>query len=287
MQALLPNLVPRAHFGNAIAWNSSFQQIAYTAGPATGGLLYFFGAHVVFAAAAVGFATASSAMAAIKVRSEPSKREKVSLATLSAGLTFILSRPIICGSISLDMVAVCVGGVTALLPIFASSLGVDAWGLGTLRSAQAVGALAVAAFLAHRPVTHRAGVTMLSAVAIYGCAIIGFGLSTHVLTSIACLLVVGGIDQVSVYIRQTFVQSDTPDAMRGRVAAVSTIFVGASGSLGEFESGTLAAFVGAVPAVIIGGCGSIACAILWGYLFPQLRKRDALMTEEAEASIAA
>ena len=257
LQALLPNLVPRDHFANAIAWTSSFQQFSNSAGPATGGLLYFFGAKVVFAASAAGFAIASASTAAIKTRPERSKREKMSLATLSAGLRFIGSRPIIFSSISLDMVAVCVGGVTALLPIFANSLGVNAWGLGLLRSAQAIGAFLVAALLAHWPVTRRSGMVLLISVAGYGLATIGFGLSTHVLTSIAFLVLVGGIDQVSAYIRATLVQSDTPDAMRGRVAAVNTIFIGASGSLGEFESGTLASFVGAVPAVVIGGCGAI------------------------------
>jgi len=128
---------------------------------------------------------------------------------------------------------------------------------------------------------------LLISVAGFGLATIGFGLSTHVLTSIACLVVVGGIDQVSAYIRATLVQSDTPDAMRGRVAAVNTIFIGASGSLGDFESGTLAALVGAVPAVVIGGCGAIFFAVLWGYLFPDLRKRDALVTQQPEAGAGA
>lgn len=287
LQALLPNLVPRDHFADAIAWTSSFQQFSNTAGPATGGLLYFFGAKVVFAAAATGFAIASASAAAIKTRPERTKREKMSWSTLSAGLRFIVSRPIIFSSISLDMVAVCIGGVIALLPIFASSLGVDAWGLGLLRSAQAIGALLVAAVLAHWPVTRRAGLMLLVSVAGYGFATICFGLSTHLLASIFCLMLVGGIDQVSAYIRATLVQSDTPDAMRGRVAAVNTIFIGASGSLGDFESGMLASFVGAVPAVVIGGVGSIACAVLWGYFFPDLRKRDVLVTKEAEATGAA
>ena len=287
LQALMPTLVPRDYFANAVAWTSSVQQFSNSAGPATGGLLYFFGAKVVFAVAALGFAIASASTAAIKTRPERSKREKMSLATLTAGMRFIASRPIIFSSISLDMVAVCVGGVTALLPIFANSLGVDAWGLGFLRSAQAIGAFIVAALLAHWPVRRRSGMVLLISVTGYGLATIGFGLSTHVVTSIAFLVLVGGIDQVSAYIRSTFVQSDTPDSMRGRVAAVNTIFIGASGSLGEFESGTLASFVGAVPAVVIGGCGAIFFAVLWGILFPELRRRDALVTEHPETEVSA
>jgi hypothetical protein len=195
-----------------------------------------------------------------------------------AGLSFIRSHKVVLGAIALDLVAVFLGGATALLPVFAQDvLHVGPWGLGLLRSAPAVGALAMAFTLAHRPVTRRAGRRMLEAVALFGIATVGFGLSTSLWLSLACLAVAGAADMVNVYVRQTLVQTETPDAMRGRVAAVNSIFIGASNELGEFESGALAALVGAVSAVVIGGVGTVAVAALWARLFPALRDRDALI----------
>ena len=277
-QALLPLLVPREDFGNAVAWNSSVNQTATISGPALGGVLYLLGPTVVFATVAAAFAAAALLAALIVPRPPERRRERTSWTTLVAGLSFIRAHPVVLGAISLDLVAVFLGGATALLPILAQDiLHVGPVGLGLLRSAPAVGALAMAFTLAHRPVARNAGRRMLQAVALFGLSTIGFGLSTSLYLSLACLALIGAADMVNVYVRQTLVQTETPDAMRGRVAAVNSIFIGASNELGEFESGTLAALLGAVPAVVIGGAATIAVAALWGRMFPQLAARDRLI----------
>jgi Transmembrane secretion effector len=181
------------------------------------------------------------------------------------------------GAISLDLVAVLLGGATALLPVYARDvLQVGPWGLGLLRGMPALGAVAMALLLAYRPLRRHTGRRMFQAVAVFGLATVGFGLSTSLPLSLACLLVLGAADMVSVFIRQTLVQLETPDAMRGRVAAVNAVFIGASNELGEFESGTLAALVGAMPAVVAGGLGTLLVAGLWARWFPALRERDRL-----------
>lgn len=277
-QALLPNLVPTAQFQNAVAWNSSLWQTATIIGPALGGVLYAFGATIVFGAAAVSFALTASLAAAIRHRGASATREKASWSSLVAGIMFIRSRPAILGAISLDLFAVLLGGATALLPIFARDiLMVGPWGLGLLRSMPAAGAVVMALFLAQRPLAHRSGRRMFQAVTVFGIATIGFGLSSNLYLSMACLFVLGAADMVSVFVRQTLVQFDTPDAMRGRVAAVNAVFIGASNELGEFESGVLAALVGAVPAVLLGGLGTLAVVALWSRWFPALRDRDKLV----------
>ena len=277
-QALLPLLVSREDFGNAVAWNSSVNQTATISGPALGGVLYLLGPTVVFATVAAAFAAAALIAALIVPRPPERRRERTSWTTLVAGLSFIRAHPVVLGAISLDLVAVFLGGATALLPIFAQDiLHVGPVGLGLLRSAPAAGALAMAFTLAHRPVARNAGRRMLQAVALFGLSTIGFGLSTSLYLSLACLALIGAADMVNVYVRQTLVQTETPDAMRGRVAAVNSIFIGASNELGEFESGTLAALLGAVPAVVIGGAATIAVAALWGRMFPQLAARDRLI----------
>ena len=277
-QALLPLLVPREDFGNAVAWNSSVNQTATISGPALGGVLYLLGPTVVFATVAAAFAAAALLAALIVPRPPERRRERTSWTTLVAGLPFIRAHPVVLGAICLDLVAVFLGGATALLPIFAQDiLHVGPVGLGLLRSAPAAGALAMAFTLAHRPVARNAGRQMLQAVALFGLPTIGFGLSTSLYLSLACLALIGAADMVNVCVRQTLVQTETPDAMRGRVAAVNSIFIGASNELGEFESGTLAALLGAVPAVVIGGAATIAVAALWGRMFPQLAARDRLI----------
>lgn len=279
-QAMVPNLVPRERFGNAVAWDQTVTQTSAISGPAIGGLLYAIDAGLAFAVAGISAFAAAGLTAAIRARTEKRAREKVTWSTLIAGLTFIRSHPAILGAISLDFLAVLFGGVTALLPIFAQDiLNVGPWGVGLLRSMQAVGALCTASFLAHRPLTSHSGLRLLQAVGVYGLAILGFGLSTDFVLSMACMLVAGAADMVSLFIRQTLVQIDTPDAMRGRVSAVNSLFTGASNSLGEFESGAVAALIGAVPTVIIGGAASILLALLWGRLFPSLRNRDRLIPE--------
>ncbi len=279
-QAIVPSLVPLAEFRSAVAWASSVGQTATIIGPAAGGLLYALGgAELVFGSAMTAFALTAVLFSAIRPRPPaPGGREPASLTTLLAGLKFIRSRPAILGAVSLDLFAVLLGGATALLPIFARDiLQVGPTGLGLLRSAPAVGAVTMALTLAYFPLNRYAGRRMLQAVATFGLATIGFGLSTHLYLSLACLFVLGASDMISVYVRQTLVQIDTPDSMRGRVAAVNTVFIGASNELGEFESGTLAGFVGAVGAVVIGGVGTLGVAATWARLFPALRDRDRLI----------
>jgi MFS family permease len=277
-QALLPNLVPVAQFRNAVAWNSSAWQTATIIGPALGGILYAFGGTVVFATSALAYAATALLAAMIAHRGAAGGREKPSWGSLLAGILFIRSRPAILGAILLDLFAVLLGGATALLPIYARDiLQVGPLGLGLLRSMPAAGAVAMALLLANRPLERHAGRRMLLAVAVFGLATIVFGLSSNLYLSLACLAVLGAADMISVYVRQTLVQLETPDAMRGRVAAVNAVFIGASNELGEFESGVLAAAVGAVPAVVLGGVGTIAVAALWARWFPSLRDRDRLV----------
>ena len=248
-------------------------------GPALGGLINALGAGVVIATAAASFAVAGLLIVLIQTRRAPVAREPVTVASALAGLTFIRSRPVLFGAISLDLFAVLLGGATALLPIYAQDvLHVGPWGLGILRSMQAVGSVCMGLYLAHHALERRAGRRMLWAVAVFGLATIAFGLSTNLVLSMLCLFVVGAADMVSVFVRQTLVQADTPDEMRGRVAAVNTVFIGASNELGEFESGALAAMIGAVPAVVVGGVGTILVAAFWAWAFPALRERDRLIT---------
>jgi len=277
-QAFVPNLVPRSLFGQAIAWSSSVTQVAVIAGPAIGGLLYIAGAYVAFGGAALLFLVAAVAVTLIRLRAEKVPRPKIDWPTLIAGLTFIRGKPVLFGAISLDLFGVLLGGATALLPIYASDiLHIGPAGLGLLRSAPAVGAAMMGLYLAQHPIARHAGKRMFGAVILFGLATIVFGLSTNFFLSLAALVVLGVADMVSVFVRQTLVQADTPDTMRGRVAAVNTVFIGASNQLGEFESGALAAFIGAAPAVALGGVGTIAIALLWTRLFPALLHRDKLV----------
>ena len=275
-QALVPNLVPPEQLGNAIAWNSTVWQIATIAGPALGGLLYYLGAAVAFGAAAFCFLVCCILFGLMQSRPQAVPSD-VTWTTLLAGLRFIRSRPAIFGAISLDLFAVLLGGATALLPVYARDiLEVGPGGLGLLRSMPAVGALVVALWLAQRPLRSRSGLRMFQGVALFGVATIGFGLSTNVVVSCLCLFVLGAADMISVFVRSTLVQYDTPDAMRGRVAAVNSVFIGASNELGEFESGAAAAVIGTVPAVVLGGVGTLVICALWMRWFPALRYRDRL-----------
>ena len=278
LQALLPALVTIDLFPRAAALSSSLSQAATIAGPSLGGLLYGVGPAVAFAVTACGFAAAALVMGLARTRTSPPSRGRVTIRTVLGGLTFIWSRPEILGAISLDLFAVLLGGATALLPVYARDiLHAGPFGLGLLRAAPAMGALVVAAVLARRPLRRHEGRWMFAAVLVFGMATIVFGLSRSVWVSVLALAVLGGADVVSVVIRSTLVQLRTPDEMRGRVGSVNLLFIGSSNQLGEFESGMLAAAVGAVPAVVLGGIGTLAVAASAFWAFPALRRLDRIV----------
>jgi len=277
MQALVPGLVPAEFIPRASAWSASANQTASIVGPALGGLLYAAGPTAVYGTAAVLFLAASGFIAAIRVTRLPVPREPVSVASLFAGIAFIKSRPEILGAISLDLFAVLLGGATALLPVYARDiLHTGPTGLGLLRTAPALGALAMSVFLARAPLQHRVGRIMFTSVFIFGVGTIVFALSTSFTLSICALVVLGAADVISVVIRSSLVQIETPDEMRGRVSAVNSMFIGTSNQLGEFESGATASLFGTVPAVLIGGIGTIVVVLLWMRLFPKLARIDSL-----------
>ena len=277
-QALGPLLVPLQVLPRALATNAAGGQAAIIVGPAIGGFLYVAGAQVVYLVCGLLFALAICMMAGIRLQHTPRQHEPVSLKNLFAGIDFIWRRKPVLGAISLDLFAVLLGGAVALLPIFVNEiLHVGAWGLGLLRSAPAAGALLMSVWLAQRPIQRRAGKVMFGAVALYGVATIVFALSTSFALSLAALFFAGASDMVSVVIRQSLVQLDTPNDMRGRVSAVNSIFIGASNQLGEFESGLTASWFGAVPSVLIGGIGTLVVVGTWIKLFPSLVRREKLV----------
>jgi len=282
MQSLLPLLVPREHLPNAVLWSSSCWQMAVVAGPALGGFLYGFGAETVYATGAGLLMVALLTMALIgrgspTLRPGTARTGGASWRDVLGGVHFIRARPVLLGAISMDLFAVLFGGATALLPVYARDiLLVGPWGLGLLRSAPALGAAGCGLWLAHHPPRGRVGRAMLIAVAGFGLATIGFGLSRSFSLSLAALVAMGGCDMVSVYVRQNLVQLSTPDEMRGRVTAVNQVFIGASNELGEFESGITAGWFGTVPAVVLGGVCTLAVVAVWRWRFPQLAAVDKL-----------
>jgi MFS family permease len=277
LQALLPALVPRVLLSRAIATNASAVQTAVIAGPALGGVLYVAGPSAVYAASVVLFLVTGVFVQLIRFREAPPAPGKVTLDSVFAGIRFIRSRPPVLGAISLDLFAVLLGGATALLPIYAKDiLHTGPWGLGLLRSSTAVGALAMALWLMRHPIRHRAGRTMFAAVAVFGVGTIVFGVSRSFALSFVALAVLGAADMISVVVRQSLIQLQTPDEMRGRVAAVNALFIGTSNQLGEFESGVVAAVFGTVASVVIGGAGTLLVVALWMKLFPGLAAIDRL-----------
>jgi len=283
-RAILPQLVPEQHFPNAVAWNASIFQTATILGPAIGGLLYAFahGPSVVYGAA--GLIAVASMLSTLRIRPRTTRRprQQISLTTVLAGLRYIWQQKLILGSISLDLFAVLLGGAVALLPVYAREiLKTGPWGLGLLRSAPGVGAAAMALLLAHRPVRRRAGATMLWCVTGFGVFTILFGISHNLWLSLIALVLVGATDMVSVVIRGILVQVATPDEMRGRVNAVDMIFIGASNELGQFESGLTAHWFGTVPAVVLGGVGTLLVIAIWAWRFPELRQADQLSGSSA------
>ena len=279
-QALTPLLVPAAELSRALAFSSAGLQGAVIAGPALGGLLYVAGPTATYGSCAALFAVASGLCLRIRYEHEPPPHEPLSWHSLLAGLRFVARHKVVLGAVSLDLFAVLLGGATALLPMFAKDiLHVGPLGLGLLRGAPAVGALAMSVLLTRWPVRRRTGRRLLGAVALFGLATLVFGLSTNFVLSMGALVVTGGADMVSVVIRQTLVQLETPDAMRGRVSAVNSLFIGGSNQLGEFESGVTAAWLGPVGSVVLGGVGVLLVAALWPRLFPALSRRDALLPD--------
>jgi len=290
-RSILPQLVPEEHFANAVAWNATTFQAATILGPSLGGILYaaFHGPSAVYAGAMLTAAGALASMFRIKTTAQARKREPISAKTVLAGLSFIWREKLILGAISLDLFAVLLGGAVALLPVYAREiLHTGPWGLGLLRTAPGVGAALTAVALAHRPLRGKAGPTLLWSVAGFGICTILFGVSTSLLLSLASLIFLGAADMVSVIIRATLVQLRTPDEMRGRVMAVDMVFIGTSNELGQFESGLTAHWFGTVPAVLLGGVGTLAVIGLWAWGFPELRRAGRMsemksLTEEAES----
>lgn len=277
LSALLPALLPAELLARALAISSSAMQTATIIGPSVGGLLYVFGAGLPLALGALFFAAAAAMTSLIRVERAPPSREPVTLHSVFSGVLFIRRRPLILGTLSLDLFAVLLGGVTALLPIFARDiLATGPWGLGLLRSAPAVGAIAMSIVLMHLPMHRHVGLKMFAAVIVFGLGTIVFAMSPHLVLSLAALAVMGAADNVSVVIRNALVLLSTPDEMRGRVNAVNSLFIGASNQLGDFESGMVAGLVGAVPAGIIGGVGTVLVALLWMRLFPAVRRAQTL-----------
>lgn len=288
-RSLLPVLVPDEVFPNAVAWNATVFQAATILGPAMGGVLYaaFHGPAGVYATTLCVCLLAGATLMRIQVQPSTRVHQEVTAQTVLAGLHYIWTHKIILGSISLDLFAVLLGGSVALLPVYAREiLHTGPWGLGMLRSAPGVGALVMAVALAYRPLRSRVGKVMLTCVAGFGVFTIIFGISRSMGVSLVALLVVGAADMVSVVVRGTLVQVATPDEVRGRVNAVDMIFIGASNELGEFESGLTAHLFGTVPAVIIGGTGTLAVVALWSWLFPDLRNADQLAAQKQSARTA-
>jgi MFS family permease len=277
MTALGPMLVPRALLPRAIAWNSLAWQSASIAGPAVAGLLIAFSPGLAYVSTFCLYLAAAACLLALRQNTRPDTQPGSRLALVREGLVYVWRQRVVFGAISLDLAAVILGGATALLPAFAKDvLHVGPAGFGILRAGPAMGATVVGLFLAVHPIRRKAGITMFAGVAVFGAATLVFGVSRLMWLSVTALAVLGAADMLSVFVRQTLVQLMTPDAMRGRVAAVSSVFVGASNELGEFESGLAARFLGPVGAAIFGGVGALMVTGVWAWLFPALRKADRL-----------
>ncbi|HEY0329924.1 MAG TPA: MFS transporter [Rhodopseudomonas sp.] len=275
--ALLPAVVPTGMLQRATAVSTGVFQIATIAGPALGGFAYAAAPAAPYAVMATFWIAAALFSGAIALQSEVSVREPPTFAALFAGVGFVRRNPAILGTISLDLFAVLLGGATALLPIYARDiLDTGPWGLGVLRAAPAIGALAMTLVLSRFPINRRVGMRMFQAVIVFGAATMVFAVSRSIVLSLAALTLMGAADTVSVVIRLSLVQLATPDAMRGRVGAVNYLFINASNQLGQFESGVTAALFGAMPAALLGGVGTVLIALLWMRLFPTLRQVERL-----------
>jgi MFS family permease len=289
--ALLPHLVPEEHFVNAVTWGSTVFQVATIAGPSIGGILFTLplarwgaphlgGAAIVYCFMLGALGCFLGLVGSLGVRPGRMEHRATSMDVLLAGFRYVWSNKLLLGSTTLDLFAVLLGGAVALMPIFAEKLlHAGAAGLGALRAAPGVGALAVSVWMSFHPIERRAGIRMFANVAIFGAATLVFGLSRSLALSLAALAILGAADMVSVVIRSSLLQLATPASMRGRVSAVNSLFVGASNELGEYESGLTAHWWGAVRAVVFGGVGSLAITGIWAGLFPELRRADRLSAE--------
>lgn len=287
VQSFGPFLVPRAQFAESVAWNSTANRVAMIVGPALGGLIYLLGAQAAFAACLAQSLLVSASMIAIRTRVPAAEDKGTAFSRAIAGLRYVRRQPIVFGAISLDLFAVTLGSITALLPVYARDvLDVGPGGLGAMRSSLAIGAIAVALLLAALPQRRapHGGKAMFCGVAVFGVAILLFGASTSFWLSIAALAVMGAADMLSVWVRSTIVQLATPDDMRGRVSAVHMLFVGTSNELGDFRAGAVAAWLGALPAVMAGGVCTLLVTALWAHYFPELRRIDRLSEVTTKAS---
>ncbi|MBV9267847.1 MAG: MFS transporter, partial [Acidobacteriaceae bacterium] len=279
-QAILPLLVDARDFPNAVAWSSSLFQTATIFGPVLGGVLYGLTGSpiVVYAASAMAYSTGFVLLRTVRFKSPPQLNPSSGM--VLEGLRYVWQNKLILGAVSLDLFAVLLGGAVALLPVYAREiLHVGATGLGMLRGAPGIGAVVTAIVIAHWPLKRRAGIAMLACVFAFGAFTIAFGVSHSFVLSLAMLVLLGAADMVSVIVRHTMIQLATPDEMRGRVSAVNMVFIGASNEVGQFESGLTAQWFGTVPAVVLGGIGTLIIVIGWSVLFPSLRRVDALESE--------
>ncbi len=281
--AMAPMLVPRRELPRALAWNSLAWQAGSILGPLAAGLLIGVSTASAYGAAAALYAAAAALVALIRTPTRPPRAQGGRLAMIAEGLAYVRSERLVLGAVSLDLFAVLLGGATALLPVFARDvLHAGAQGFGVLRAGPAAGAALAAVVLSRAPLRQRAGLWMFGGVGLFSLATIGFALSRSLALSVVFLALLGAGDMVSVYVRQVLVQIATPEAMRGRVSAISTVFVGGSNELGEFETGLVTRVLGPVAAALAGGLGSLVVTLLWARLFPGLRRADRLLGEEEE-----
>lgn len=279
--SLLPDLVPKSILERAISWSTSAGQTASILGPTLGGVLYAIGPITVYSVASAALIISGIMTAFIKVKRVSRKAVPATFRSLFLGIHFVLQNPVILGAISLDLFAVLLGGATALMPIFAQDiLHIGPFGLGLMRTAPAVGALLVSILLGYFPIKKAYGSALFVALGVFGLATIMFAISKSLTLSLIALIIIGGSDVVSMVIRHSLVQLQTPAEMRGRVNAVNSLFIGTSNQLGEFESGMVAGFLGAVPSALIGGLGTLVVAGLWMYFFPSLRRLSSLSENE-------
>jgi MFS family permease len=277
LRAMLPRLVGEERFPQALAFNATMRKAAIVLGPVLAGLLYVAGAAAVYSLSAILFIVSAIVLAGIRRLPVTTTREPVTWRYMLGGIHYIRTRPVILGALTLDLFATLLGGAVALLPVYARDILLTGpWGLGLLRAAPALGAILASAVLARYRLNRNVGRVMFSAVGVFGLATVAFGVSNSLAFSLVALAILGAADMVSVVIRSTLIQVETPDEMRGRVSAVNSLCTGTSNQLGQFESGVTAAWWGTVPSVVVGGIGTIVCALLWMRWFPALLRRQTL-----------